>query len=96
MAFTNSEIGFIANAVGCKMAVRLTTKYGNIVLKHIDSKKVIFSIYKRDDGIIIRRRLGYSRFGNGNVLNGGKAFPTLKLAMVYFKNYMEKYPKSLK
>ena len=93
--FSNSELGFIAKAVGTDMAVRFTP-YGNIVAKHTKAKKILFSIYKREEGIIIRRRLGYDKaLGGGNILNGGKALPDLKTAMEYFVRYKKKYPKSV-
>ena len=96
--FTAKEIKAIVNGLakmGNKMTLRLTS-YGNVVVQHRKAEKVLFSFYKREDGYIIRRRLGYSNpFGSGNVLNGGKAIPTIKGTMTYFKNYCEKYPKSI-
>ena len=94
--FTEKEIGYIARAIGKSMTLRITY-CGNIIVKHLNSTKILFGIYKRENGILIRRRLGYENpFGSGNVLNGGKELPTLKVAMKYFKGYMAKYPNSLK
>ena len=104
--FTAKEINVIARTLakmGNKMTLRLTS-YGNVVVQHRKAEKVLFAFYKREDGYIIRRRLGYiirrrlgydNPFGSGNVLNGGKAIPTIKGTMTYFKNYCEKYPKSI-
>ncbi len=96
--FTANEINVIARTLvkmGNKMTLRLTS-YGNVVVQHRKAEKVLFAFYKREDGYIIRRRLGYDNpFGSGNVLNGGKAIPTIKGTMTYFKNYCEKYPKSI-
>ena len=96
--FTAKEINVIANGLakmGNKMTLRLTN-YGNVIVQHRKAEKVLFAFYKREDGYIIRRRLGYDNpFGSGNVLNGGKAIPTIKGTMSYFKNYCEKYPKSI-
>lgn len=96
--FTAKEIKAIVNGLakmGNKMTLRLTS-YGNVVVQHRKAEKVLFSFYKREDGFIIRRRLGYDNpFGSGNVLNGGKVIPTIKGTMTYFKNYCEKHPKSI-
>lgn len=95
--FTPSEIGVIASQMGYDFTMRMSP-YGNPIVKHRDTEgnNVIFAFYKRRDGIIIRRRLGYDNpFGSGNVLNGAKPFPDVKTAMAYFKKYVAKYPHSV-
>lgn len=93
--FSNNEIAQVVRNMGEGMVARLTP-YGNIVIKHKDSKKAFFVFYKRDDGIIIRRRLGYENpFGSGHVLNGGKSFPNVLSAIGYFTQYRKRFPNSL-
>lgn len=93
--FSNEEIGYIISRMGKDMYARLSP-HGNVILKHKSAGKTLFSFYKRDNGILIRRRLGYDNpYGSGNILNGGNTFPTLKSAMDYFVRYREKYPNSL-
>ena len=93
--FSNEEIGYIISRMGKDMYARLTP-HGNVLIRHKGAKKTLFVFYKRENGILIRRRLGYDNpFGSGNILNGGNTFPTLADAMDYFVKYREKYPNSL-
>ena len=93
--FTDEEIGHIVKNMGADMVARLTP-HNNLILKHKKADKTLFAFYKREDGYLIRRRLGYDNpFGSGNVLNGGKTLPTIEKAMDYFVDYMEKHPQSL-
>ena len=93
--FSSNEIEQVTRFMGNDMALRLTP-YGNIVIRHNDSTKVFFVFYKREDGVIIRRRLGYENpFGSGHVLNGGKPFADVLTAVRYFAKYREKFPNSL-
>ena len=97
MTFTKNELGIIAKGMGYEFNMRIS-KMGNPIITHRKTigNNVIFSFYKRDDGVIIRRRLGYSnQYGSGNVLNGGKPFNNVLAAMKYFNNYVVKYPKSI-
>ena len=95
MNFTENEIGAIVKSMGTEMVARISP-FGNLILKHKKSKEIIFSFYKRENGFLIRRRLGYKNiFGSGNVLNGGKVLPTIEKTTEYFVKYMEKYPHSL-
>lgn len=95
--FSKAELGIIAKEMGKDFTLRMSPQ-GNPIVTHRQTQgnNVIFSFYKREDGIIIRRRLGYANpFGSGNVLNGGKAFATISDAMRYFNEYKEKYPQSI-
>ena len=95
--FSKYELGIIANGMGNDMTMRMSPK-GNPILTHrnTEGNNVIFSFYKRDNGYLIRRRLGYDNpFGSGNILNGGKPFVNLGEAMAYFKNYKEEHPNSI-
>lgn len=93
--FSNNEIAEVVKNMGEGMTARLTP-YGNIIIRHKDSKRPFFVFYKRGNGVIIRRRLGYENpFGSGNVLNGGKPFPNVLMAVGYFTEYRKRYPNSL-
>ena len=93
--FTQEEIGEIVSRMGKDVTARLTP-YGNVIVQHKDATKTLFAFYKRADGYLIRRRLGYDNpYGSGNVLNGGHTFDTLNDALNYFEEYREKYPNSL-
>ena len=95
--FSKSELGTIAENMGQDFTMRISP-YGNPIVTHrkTNGNNVIFSFYKRYDGVLIRRRLGYSNpFGSGNVLNGGNTFPTIKDAMSYFKTYVKNHPNSI-
>ena len=95
--FTEKELGVIAKGMGDDFNMRLSTM-GNPILTHRKTigNNVIFSFYKRKNGVIIRRRLGYSNpFGSGNVLNSGKPFKNVSAAMKYFGNYVVMHPDSL-
>ena len=95
--FTPSEIGTIAGNMGNEFAMRMSPK-GNPIVTHRNTQgnNIIFTFYKREDGIIIRRRLGYDNpFGSGNVLNGGKPFANINDAMRYFKTYKTNHPNSI-
>lgn len=95
MTFTQEEIGTIVSRMGKDVTARLTP-YGNVIVQHKDATKTLFAFYKRADGYLIRRRLGYDNpYGSGNVLNGGHTFDTLNDALNYFEEYREKYPNSL-
>ena len=97
MIFTENELGIIAKGMGYEFNMRISNM-GNPILTHRKTigNNVIFSFYKRNNGIIIRRRLGYSNpFGSGNILNGGKPFNNVSAAMKYFNNYVVKHPKSI-
>lgn len=95
MTFTQEEIGEIVSRMGKDVTARLTP-YGNVIVQHKDATKTLFAFYKRADGYLIRRRLGYDNpYGSGNVLNGGHTFDTLNDALNYFEEYREKYPNSL-
>ena len=96
-AFNRAEIGIIAKEMGDEFTLRLSP-YGNPIVTHRQTKgnNIIFCFYKREDGIIIRRRRGYDNpHGSGNVLNGGKPFPSVRDAMRYFVSYKQTYPQSL-
>ena len=91
--FTPNEIGTIASEMGNEFAMRMSPM-GNPIVTHRKTmgNNVIYSFYKHNDGIIIRRRLGYSNpYGSGHVLNGGRPFSNIKDAMSYFKTYKAKY-----
>ena len=95
--FSKNELGTIAKYMGQDFTMRISP-HGNPIITHRKTRgnNVIFSFYKREDGILIRRRLGYANpFGSGNVLNGGKTFPTIKSAMEYFTSYVETHPNSV-
>ena len=95
--FTDKEFGIIAKGMGEDFNMRITNM-GNPILTNRKTigNNVIFVFYKHEDGILIRRRLGYSnRFGSGNVLNGAKPFANVNLAMKYFAKYVKKYPNSI-
>lgn len=95
--FTNSEIGVIANKMGTDMTMRISPA-GNPIVKHRETEgnNVIYSFYKHDEGIIIRRRKGYKNpFGSGHILNAGRPFTNVNSAMAYFSRYKEKYPSAL-
>lgn len=95
--FTRAELGIIAENMGNDMTLRMSPK-GNPILtnRNTSGNNVIFVLYKKDNGIIIRRRLGYENpFGSGNILNGGKPFLNIVDAMRYFKAYKAKYPNSI-
>lgn len=95
--FTKAEVGEIAKAMGKEFNLRMSPQ-GNPIITHrkTNGNNVIFSIYKREGGYIIRRRLGYDNpFGSGNVLNGGKTFPTIARMMEYFNSYVETHPNSI-
>ena len=95
--FTSDEVGAIATSMGKDFTIRISPQ-GNPIITHkkTHGNNVIFSVYKREGGYIIRRRLGYDNpFGSGNILNGGKVFPTIKEMMDYFKSYVEKHPNSV-
>lgn len=95
--FSKYELGTIAEKMGTDFTMRISP-HGNPIITHRNTigNNIIFSFYKKDNGIIIRRRLGYSNpFGSGNILNGGKPFTNIKSAMDYFNSYVEKYPNSV-
>lgn len=93
--FTEQEIGYIVSRMGKDLTARLTP-YGNVIVQHKNATKTLFAFYKREDGYLIRRRLGYDNpYGSGNVLNGGNTFESLEKAMDYFVEYRDKYPNSL-
>ena len=95
--FTRAELGIIAENMGNDMTLRMSPK-GNPILtnRNTSGNNVIFVFYKKEGGIIIRRRLGYDNpFGSGNILNGGKPFLNIADAMQYFKAYKAKYPNSI-
>ena len=95
--FSKAELGTIARNMGKDFTMRISP-HGNPILTHRKTmgNNIIFVFYKREDGIIIRRRLGYDNpFGSGNVLNGGKALPTINDAMDYFNSYVEAHPNSI-
>lgn len=95
--FSKAELGIIAKEMGKEFTLRMSPQ-GNPILTHrqTEGNNIIFSFYKKEDGIIIRRRLGYANpFGSGNILNGGKPFATISDAMRYFNDYKEKHPQSI-
>ena len=95
--FTKSELGTIASEMGNDFTMRMSPK-GNPIVTHRNTSgnNIIFSFYKRADGILIRRRLGYANpFGSGNILNGGKPFKNVADAMSYFKTYKVNHPNSI-
>ena len=93
--FTNPEIGYITANLSPEMVVRIN-KSGNIALRHKSNPGVQFVIYRKDRGLIIRRRIDTdSPYGVGHEMNNNKPFLTVIGLVEYFKGYMEKYPKNL-
>lgn len=97
--FTNSEIGYIASAFAPEMNVRIN-KAGNIILRHIDSSLVQFTIRRHDNGIKIRREVKPSWFVTsksiGHYMNNNKPLLSVAEVVDYFKSYVEKYPENIK
>jgi hypothetical protein len=87
--FKQNEITIIARYIGQNMTMRIN-KCGNIDLEFVKPTGVHFVVYKRTDGVYIRRRLKCDNpFGCGTYLNNGRPFPSVKDAMRYFANYKE-------